>query len=235
LCVGLALLLIILALAALHLRRPSALTLGAFLLAATIAPTSNLLFAEGALTARTLYAPSIGAALMAGGALAWLSARGARFVVIAAVATVLVLSAVVDAREVHVWRDTPSVIAAMVERSPDSYRGHELLAYSFRDAGDDRGALPHFARAIALFSGDAELLTDAAVVALRVRDSTTAERWLTAAVQGDRRAARARTRLYTIVRARGDTSTARRLLVDGLRLEPQQRTWATSLAALDRR
>jgi hypothetical protein len=54
-------------------------------------------------------------------------------------------------------------------------------------------------------------------------------------VQGNPRAARARTRLYTILRARGDTSAARLLLSDGLRLEPQQRTWATSLAALARK
>ena len=235
LCVGTVLLLAVLTLLALHLRRPGALTLGAWLLAATIAPTSNLLFAEGALTARTLYAPSIGAALMAGWALAWLASRGARVPAVAAVAVAGVVSVVVDAREVRVWRDTPSVIAAMVARRDDNYRGHELLAYSERDAGDDPGALPHFARAIALFPGDAELLTDGAVVALRVRDSSTAERWLTTAVQGSPRAARARTRLYTILRARGDTSGARRLLVDGLRLEPQQRTWAASLAALERR
>jgi hypothetical protein len=235
LCFGAALLLAVLALVALHFRLPSALTLGAWLLAATIAPTSNLLFAEGALTARTLYAPSIGAALMAAGILAWLASRGAPSLVVAGVAIVCVGSAVVDAREVRVWRDTPSVIAAMVARRPDNYRGHELLAYSERDAGDDRGALPHYARAIELFSGDPELLTDGAVVALRMRDTSTAERWLTSAVQGSPRAARARTRLYTILRARGDTSGARRLLIDGLRLEPEQRTWATSLAALERR
>ena len=185
LCVGAALLMVVIALVVLHLRRPSAVTLGACVLAATIAPTSNLIFAEGALTARTLYAPSIGAALMAGGLMAWLSARGARSVLAAGVAMVCVASAVLDAREVRVWHDTPSVIAAMVERRPDNYRGHELLAYSIRDAGEDRRALPHFARAIELFSGDAELLTDAAVVALRVRDSSTAERWLTTAVQGE--------------------------------------------------
>ena len=90
--------------------------------------------------------------------------------------------------------------------------------------------MPHFARAIDLFPGDAELLTDAAAVALRMRDSTTAERWLTIAVQGSPRAARARTRLYTILRVRGDTSGARRLLVDGLRLEPEQRSWVALLA-----
>jgi len=232
---GAALLLLVLVLTALHLRRPSALTLGAWLLAATIAPTANLLFAEGALTARTLYAPSIGAALMAGGVLAWLATRGARTMCVAAVAMLCAASAVVDAREVRVWRDTPSVIAAMVARRADNYRGHELLAYATRDAGDDRAALPHFAQAIALFPGDAELLTDGAVVALRVHDTSTAERWLTTAVQGSPRAARARTRLYTILRARGDSSGARRLLVEGLRLEPEQRTWATSLAALERR
>jgi Flp pilus assembly protein TadD len=154
---------------------------------------------------------------------------------VAAVAMLCAASAVVDAREVRVWRDTPSVIAAMVARRADNYRGHELLAYATRDAGDDRAALPHFAQAIALFPGDAELLTDGAVVALRVHDTSTAERWLTTAVQGSPRAARARTRLYTILRARGDSSGARRLLVEGLRLEPEQRTWATSLAALERR
>jgi hypothetical protein len=232
---GAALLVVVLALLVLHQRRPSAFTFGAWLLAATIAPTSNLLFAEGALTARTLYAPSIGAALIAAGALAWLASRGARVLCLMAVALVCVASALMDVREVRVWRDTPSVIAAMVARRADNYRGHELLAYSVRDAGDDRGALVHFARAIALFPGDAELLTDGAVVALRVRDSSTAERWLTTAVQGNPRAARARTRLYTILRARGDTSAARLLLIDGLRLEPQQRTWATSLAALARK
>jgi hypothetical protein len=233
LCLGAALLLAVLALVALHVRRPGALTFGACLLTATIAPTSNLLFAEGALTARTLYAPSIGAALMMGGVLGWLAARGARPLLVATVAMlcIVTVSAEVDAREVRVWRDTPSVIAAMVERRPDNYRGHELLAYAVRDAGNDRGALPHFARAIELFSGDAELLTDAATVALRVRDTSTAERWLTMAVQGSPRAARARTRLYAIVRARGDTSRARRLLVDGLRMEPDQRSWAILLAS----
>ncbi len=235
LCGGAVLLILVLGLMALHLRQPSAVTLGAWVLAATIAPTSNLLFAEGALTARTLYAPSLGAALIVSGVLARLASRGARAVCVAAVAALCVVSAIVDAREVHVWRDTPSVIAAMVARRADNYRGHELLAYSKRDAGDDRAALPHFARAIALFPGDAELLTDAAVVALRVRDTSSAERWLTTAVQGSPRAARARTRLYTILRARGDTSGARRLLAEGLRLEPEQRTWAMSLAALERR
>jgi len=235
LCAGVVLLLAVLALVVLHLRRPSALTFGACLLAATIAPTSNLLFAEGALTARTLYAPSIGAALMAGAALAWLASRGARPLLVAVVAMVCVASAVVDAGETRVWRDTPSVIAAMVARRTDNYRGHELLAYSLRDARDDRGALPHFARAIELFPGDAELLTNGAVVALRVRDTSTAARWLTTAVQGSPRAARARTRLYTILRARGDARGARRLLIAGLRLEPQQRTWAMSLTALGNR
>ncbi len=230
LCLGAALLLTVLVIAARHLRRPSALTLGACVLAATIAPTSNLLFAEGALTARTLYAPSIGAALMAGTALAWLAERGARAAPAVVLAAASVASVWLDAREVRVWRDTPSVISAMVSRRADNYRGHELLAYALRDVHDDRGALPHFARVIDLFPGDAELLTDAAAVALRMRDSTTAERWLTIAVQGSPRAARARTRLYTILRVRGDTSGARRLLVDGLRLEPEQRSWVALLA-----
>jgi hypothetical protein len=230
LCLGAALLLAILTLVVGHVRRPSVLTLGACILTATIAPTSNLLFAEGALTARTLYAPSIGAALMVGAVIAWLAGRGARMVPAIAMTTACAASAWVTVREVRVWRDTPSVIAAMVSRRTDNYRGHEMLAYAMRDAHDDRGALPHFARAIDLFPGEPELLTDAAVVALRLRDTCTAEHWLSTAVHGSPRAARARTRLYTILRARGDTSGARRLLADGLRLEPGQRSWVTLLA-----
>ena len=49
------------------------------------------------------------------------------------------------------------------------------------------------------------------------------------------RAARARTRLYTILRARGETGRARVLLVEGLRFEPQQRTWERALATLESR
>jgi hypothetical protein len=49
------------------------------------------------------------------------------------------------------------------------------------------------------------------------------------------RAAGPPTGLYSILGARGDSRAARLLLFDGLRLEPQQRTWATSLAALARK
>ena len=230
---GLVLLLLTLGLVARHLRHPTPLTLGASVLATSIAPTSNLLFAEGALTARTLYAPSIGAAVMLGAAIALVASTRPRVLLLALASVACVFAGNMSWRETRVWRDTPSVIATMVARRPDNYRGHELVAYAARDAGRLADAAHHFGEAIALFPRDPELLTDAATVALRLRDTSTATRWLTTAVQASPRAARARTRLYGIMLARGDGEAARRLLTEGLAREPDQRAWAALLAASD--
>jgi hypothetical protein len=212
-------------LAARHQRAPSALTLGACIAAAALVPTSNLLFAAGAVTGRTLYSPSIGAALMAGAVIAWLAATRARAAVPFAVTATCLWAALLTAREVTVWRDTPTVLATMAARHPDNYRAHELLAYAARDAGRDSLAVRHFGAAIERFPADPEMLTDAATVALRLRDTTRASAWLAVAVRSNPRADRARTRLYTIMRARGDSARAKALLLDGLRVHPDQRTW----------
>jgi tetratricopeptide (TPR) repeat protein len=228
---GAVLLVAVLALVVRHARRPTALTLGAWVLAATIAPTSNLLFAEGALTARTLYAPSIGAALMLAALAQRLRATRGHALVGTALAASCMAGAVMSWRETSVWRDTPTVAATMVERRPDNYRGHEFLAYAARDAGRLDQSMSHFGQAIALFPRDAEMMTDAATVALRLRDTVTATNWLETAVQVSPRSARARTRLFALARARGDTAHAYALLRDGLRREPTQRTWAALLAS----
>ena len=119
----------------------------------------------------------------------------------------------------------------MVARRPDNYRGHEFLAYAARDAGRFEQSIAHFGQAIALFPRDAEMLTDAATVALRLRESVRATRWLETAVRVSPRSARARTRLFALARARGDTAHAYALLRDGLRQEPGQRTWTALLAS----
>ena len=228
---GIVLLVAIMVLVLRHARRPTMATLGACILATTIAPTSNLLFAEGALTARTLYSPSLGAAMMAGALVAWVATTRARTLVVPALTAVCALGALMTWRETRVWRDTPSVITTMITRRPDNYRGHELLAYAARDAGRLDESVAHFGHAIALFPRNAELLTDAATVALRTHDSTTAVQWLETALGVSPRSARARTRLFAITRARGDSARAREILRTGLRLEPGQRTWVALLAS----
>jgi Flp pilus assembly protein TadD len=222
-----------LALVVRHRRSPSAMTLGALVLAATIAPTSNLVFAEGALTSRTLYAPSIGAAMIVGAALAALAATRARIAILPVMAATGLVGAVMSARETRVWRDTPTVVATMAARHPESYRGHALLGYAARDAQRLDESLRHFRTAIALFPREPEMLTDAATVALRVRDTTTAVRWLELALEAGPRSARARTRVVSILLARGDSSRARELLHEGLRHEPEQHTWVAMLTPIE--
>ena len=78
------------------------------------------------------------------------------------------------------------------------------------------------------------MLTDAATVALRVRDTTTAIRWLELALEASPRSARARTRVVSILLARGDSPRARELLQEGLRHEPEQHTWVAMLTPVER-
>ena len=231
---GATLVLLALVLALRHVRAPSALTLGSCVAAAALAPTSNLLFAAGAVTGRTLYSPSIGAALMVGALAALLMETRFRIAVPYVAVTMSVWAAAITVREVRVWRDTPTMLATMVARQPNDYRAYELLAYSARDAGRDSEAVRHFSAAIDRFPADPEMLTDAATVALRLRDSARASGWLTAAVRADARAVRARTRLYTIMRARGDSAKAAALLLEGLRADPEQRTWRHLLGPVGR-
>jgi Tfp pilus assembly protein PilF len=171
----------------------------------------------------------MGAALMAGAVLATLARTRIRVALPYVMTAACLGAAALTIREVAVWRDTPTVLATMVERDPDNFRGHELMAYAARDAGRPEEAELHFRAAIARFPASSEMLTDAATVALRLRDTTTASRWLSTAVRTSPRAARARTRLYAILRARGDTLRANALLMEGLRVDPHQQTWARML------
>jgi hypothetical protein len=218
-----------------HLRRPSVAGMGAWIAAATVAPTVNLLFPSGVvLSGRTLYAPALGAAVLVAALVSLLERRGPVWrVAMPAGAAVLLASAVASWRESAVWQSSGSAIAAMQARHPDDYRSYLHLAYTARDSGRDVEAIEHFRAAAARFPGDPEMLTDGATVALRLRDTVTARAWLERAVAVSPRAARARTRLFGVLLARGDSAAARRLLVEGLEREPGQRAWAALLASLD--
>jgi tetratricopeptide (TPR) repeat protein len=190
-----------------HLRRPGAVTLGICIIAATLAPTSNLIFASGVvLAARTLYAPSIGAGLVVGSALAWLWATRARVVVPYAVAALAAASFLATWREVPVWGSSRSVLIAMGERQPNSYRVPLYWAYVALRQGRNPDALAQFRIAVARFPADHEMLIDGAEVALMTQDTTLAIAWLREALEVSPRSTRARSRLTAILRARGDSA-----------------------------
>jgi hypothetical protein len=218
-CVGLAALYV-------HWRRPSAWSLGMVIVAATLAPTSNVLFASGVvLSGRSVYAPSIGAALIVGVSLHVMGATRVRRLVPVAAGSFLAWCAAVSWREVPVWKSSATALHAAEERSPESYWGPMGLAYLARDEGRPEEALKHFTRAAELSPYDWEMLSDAAALALTHGDTARAERWLRTAVTVNPLARRARARLVTLSRARGDSAAVRQLLGEGLRAEPDQRTW----------
>jgi hypothetical protein len=198
-----------------HWRAPTALTLGVAVAAATVAPTSNFLFASGVvLTGRTLYAPSIGAALLLGAGIAWCARTRMSRLAMPVVALASCVAAIVTWREVAVWHDTPRVLAALGERQPQDYRVPMFAAYAARDSGRGTEALAGFHVAFARFAGDPEVLTDAAAVALAQRDSATATVWLREAIALKPSAGRARVRLAGVLRAKGDSAGARLLLAE---------------------
>jgi protein O-mannosyl-transferase len=214
-----------------HVAHPTATTLAVVIAAALAAPSANLFFASGVvLDARTLYAPSIGTALILGLVLGVL-ARHAPRATPALFATFGIVAAVMTFREASVWRDDLTFLATMRAREPDDYRAYLHMAELARLAGRPAEEVTDYRAAIARYAAEPEMLTDAATVALQLHDTTTAVRWLRLAVAASPRAARARTRLYGVWCARGDVTAARQLLRDGLRLEPSQRTWAALLEA----
>ncbi|MGA9837592.1 MAG: tetratricopeptide repeat protein [Gemmatimonadaceae bacterium] len=216
-----------------HRETPTAVTFGIILTAALIAPTANLLFPSGVvLDARTLYAPSIGTGLLMAVLLTTFHRRAPRATP-ALVATFALAAAATAWREAPVWHDTQTVVATMVTRHPDDYRGYLHLAEMARARGRPADAVTYYRAAIARYPAEPEMLTDAATIALHLHDTTTAVSWLQAAVVGSPRAARARTRLYGVWRAQGKLADARRLLLDGLAQEPSQRTWSALLTEPD--
>jgi hypothetical protein len=190
-----------------HLRRPSAITLGICIIAATIAPTSNLLFASGVVLApRTLYAPSIGAGLVVGAALAWLWTTRARVVLPYIVAAHAASAFLITWREVPVWRSSRTALIAMGEHQPDSYRVPVFGANVALREGRNADALAQYRIAASRFPADHELLTDGAEVALLTHDTTQAIAWLRETLAMSPRSTRARSQLAAILRARSDSA-----------------------------
>ncbi len=221
-----------------HFIRPTLATLAVAIAAFTVAPTANLLFASGVVLAgRTLYSPSIGVALLGGlGVSLAIAAQpvAIRRPMIGLLTCWAVAAVFVSARDVGIWRDSARVSAAMVAREPDNFRAHAYAAELERDRGDMPAALGHYRTATQLFPSERYLLYSAAIAALDVGDTTSAALWLEDAVKVAPTHWQARTRLAKVEAWRGDTTRARRILDDGLQLDPAQRTWRAMREQLGR-
>jgi protein O-mannosyl-transferase len=214
---------------ALHARRPGPWTFVIIFATATLAPVSNLVIHTGVVIAeRTMYSPSVAYALAMGVATAALWQQRARFP-LALAGAVAAVAIFFTETSIPAWHDTHAAVAAMRNRAPDSYRGYYLLAGQEAESGRTAAAHKDYRAAIDRFSHDPMLLYHGAIDALRSGDTTTAARWLAGSVGADSNFVRARTALIMLELHRGDSTAARALLVDGLRLDPGERMWRTML------
>lgn len=131
-------------------------------------PASNLFVATGQVLAeRTLYVPSIGAAMLFGLALHWATAlgrsKGAKFVGAAAITVALLTVAAFAARTAvwsATWRSNATVFAQMIAADSAGYRGYWLSGWEARYRGRGDEAIALLARAHELYARDRGLLVD---------------------------------------------------------------------------
>jgi Tfp pilus assembly protein PilF len=143
-----------------------------------VSPVSNVLFASGVVLAeRTLYLPSVGAAMLAGWAvqegLHWLGARRARggsvssLRALATAGAVLLLAtfAVRTWTRTAIWHDDKHLLVDAMLTESESYRTHLWAAEILGKHGDLAGAQREYAMARTLYPEDPHVYEAAAMIA----------------------------------------------------------------------
>lgn len=148
-----------------HHRWP-AVTFAACWTAITLFPVSNLVVPTGILLAeRTLFLPSVGAALAAGAGVSWIIGRAGgrawlRRAVVAAGSMLLLFGIVRSALRQPVWRDNDTLFASLLVDAPLSYRTYWSHAHTLAAKHDRAGAELEYQRALDLYQDDPRLLSE---------------------------------------------------------------------------
>ncbi len=165
-------------------RAPGAL-LGLGWLAVTIAVAANIAVPTGVMLAeRTLYLPSVGAALALGALWSLLPAGPLRW---PATAVVLTLLAARTLARIPVWHDGERFYAALVADAPDSYRARWATGARAFQAGRMAEGERAFLDAVRIHPGDATVLQELGEHYLAAGAFEPADRWLTLAWRADPR------------------------------------------------
>ena len=153
---GLFLLLAALVLAWIARRRAPVVTFGLAWCAITLFPVSNLIVPTGILLAeRTLFSPSIGFLIAAGGAVQWLLERrrpapaALRPALVLAVLALVALGTVRSATRQKVFRNQATLNVASAKDAPRSARVQQALGETLFDQGNRAEAVAAYRRAIA--------------------------------------------------------------------------------------
>lgn len=165
--VGALVLVSVAALALASRRRMPVASFGIAWIALILLPVSNVVVKSGVLLAeRTLFLPSVGAALILGAMIPVVAARLSigRAQVIAAAATVLIVAAGVwrSATRALVWRDNPTLFAQTIVDEPFSYAAHYGEAGMMFNAKQYGSGEREVRTAIRLYADDPRMFVDLA-------------------------------------------------------------------------
>jgi tetratricopeptide (TPR) repeat protein len=138
--------------------------------AVAVSPVSNVFFASGVVLAeRTLYLPSVGAAIGVAWGVAAILAHASsvsvrRWAVVASGGAVLVAYVGRTWTRARDWHDDKTLLLASMLAEPESYRTHVRAALILDHRGDWQGALREFANARTLYPEDSHVYEAAAMV-----------------------------------------------------------------------
>jgi len=220
---GLGLVLLVALAAVAARRRHPAVTLGIGVAALALLPVSNLILPTGILLAeRTLLLPSVGVAIVVGAvAAAWELLRGSpslvRWASLAGATALLLLGAARSALRQSSWRDTPSVLAQLVQDAPLDYRAWLMYGGHLRTLGRVAEAKEAMLRAAGLYRRDGRVYEDLGQL---VRFESGCARAVPIFRRGlaiDPGLRNARGRLYVCLLELGDTTTAMSVAAEGAR------------------
>jgi protein O-mannosyl-transferase len=176
---GALLLILLTVLAATTRKKTPVILFGLAWFAIAIAPVANVFFASGVVLAeRTMYLPSVGAAVIAG----WLLAQLPRRSVALAGLGVGAL-AVRTWTRTPVWHDNFALTVAALHDSPASYKAHHAAGVFFGEAGHWPEAAAEYRLARQLFPLDGDPYRGGAEAALVAHDYATAAALLDSARQ----------------------------------------------------
>ena len=151
--------------AALAFRRTAGISLGILWFGLAVLPVSNLFFSTGVLLAeRTLYLPSVGLCLAAGGVAATVSRLDVRprrsWAAAATVAALLLMGRTIMRNPS--WLDSYTVLNTLALEHPESHLALRARGSGLDRAGDREGAALAFDAAVGLAPGNYALLTEVA-------------------------------------------------------------------------
>ena len=151
--------------AAVAFRRKPGISLGILWFGLAVLPVSNLFFSTGVLLAeRTLYLPSVGLCLVAGGLAAEVSrlpVAPRRLWAVAATAAGLLMMGRTMVRNPS-WLDSYTVLNTLAMQHPESHLALRARGSGLDRAGDPEGAARAFDAAVDLAPGNYALLTEVA-------------------------------------------------------------------------